>query len=433
MCINILHEGVVEVDRHVQIGDARVAGHGNGRGHHARDGRNRLRHVGGGVGGASARRAHARNHGGAQVVGGVRTEAGGDDRIHVDEIGARILDGEEECFGVRVARRCAGVGVVREQDLVGWRIAEQAEPEPAIPDAGIAFRIHVQAQEHAVACVQCDAVEIRFAGRDGADRARDVAGSGQRSRCRRGVVRFGFRGRCGALPGEIQVVGADHAGSDVVPDTQVVGAGRGDRCAGDGGRTGVERAVVVVAFDHRGAVAVDQVEHAVAGCGCVPQCLRRGVDAVAGGSGERVEIHVVRRVHVAGDLGRGGGNRSRLRECTVRFDFERACGVAQRGPRNRADERCRLFSWGRRRRRNVFDQFICWRRSRLRGGHIHKHARHRADGGDQPTSLHIRPPRKSKLPSSYRRAGRLECRAGGDTTPVSFAPTGAFDGCLMGV
>ena len=174
--IEVLHEGVVEIDRDVDVGNARIARNRQRRTDRARSGRNRLRHVGGRVGRAGSSRRRQRQDRNIEIVGRVRAESGGHDRIDVDVVGTGVLDREEESFGVRIGWRATRIGVVGDQDLVGRRVAEQGEAEAAVPDTGVTLGIHVETEEDSVAGIEGEAVEVRLAGRDCGNRAGNMSG-----------------------------------------------------------------------------------------------------------------------------------------------------------------------------------------------------------------------------------------------------------------
>ncbi len=233
MRVDVRHQRVIELDRDIQVGDARIAGHGDGgagqRAGRRPDGQRRIR--------AGVRRAvdalsDGRVDRHAQVVGSRRPAHRGAGRVHEGVIRACRLDRHEQSFGERVGR-AAGAGVVHDQDLVAG-VAKQGNAETSVPLDCVSLWVQVQAQVHGVAGVGGKAEPVLLGGRGRVARPadptvrRECIGGGGR------VVGLGLRRGRAALYPQVEIVRSQLTGGrGEVVDAQVVGAGRRQRRAGD--------------------------------------------------------------------------------------------------------------------------------------------------------------------------------------------------------
>ena len=315
--------GMIEIDRDVDVGDARIARDRDGRADEARSRTDRFRHIGTRVRRAVDALIDVRMHADAEVIGRGRSADGRARGIDECEIGTGVLHREEHRLGrnVRVRRDVAGTRVVDDEDLVAG-VAEQREAETTVPGDAITLRIEVERKVDRVARIEVDAVPVLLGRRGRIARAADPAVGRQRIGRRRRVVALHFRRRCAALDAKMQVVSALGGGArGEVVDLEEIGARRRNRRAGDRRGKGGEAAVVVVELDHRGAVRGEQRQLAVGTAAGGSRGHDRCIDAVARVRAERVEIDVAVRpeVPVHGDV--GAGDRRSRRAGAVRFHF----------------------------------------------------------------------------------------------------------------
>ena len=165
MGINLTHNRVVQLDGDIQIGNAGVAGHGNGGTNQPIGGADGHRDIGAGIGGA----VHAFISGGenadAEMIRGGGATHGRRSGIYKGVIGSCVLHRQEEGFGEGVGHTACG-SIIDDQNLV-IGIAKEGEAKTAVPLHIIPLGVKVKAQEDGIARIGREAVPILFGGQSG--------------------------------------------------------------------------------------------------------------------------------------------------------------------------------------------------------------------------------------------------------------------------
>ena len=295
---------VIELNRHVEIGNARIARNRNRR-------RSRLgilrtdhfRNVGTRVRRAIRRRLGSRMHTHAQQI-----RARSARRTHANFIHSCRLHRGHQRFGIRRSRKIAII-----DDERGLRCRRKCEL--SVPFRRVAFRIEVQARENRIACVQHQRKTIDVGGTR--SRARNISTHGQHLSC--SVIGFHFSRRHARLHLHVQVIGPDLRGGIRVRDAQEMVSCLRERRAGNARSPGREYSIVRVHFHGGQAIDTDHRKHR-----CIRSCResrhRGRKNTIAHIRRDPVEIDVARCINIGAHdfvIGDYGG----LHGPVVGFDF----------------------------------------------------------------------------------------------------------------